>query len=55
MTRRPSMTAWLLHASLALVALVALLPFLWMLLLSLQGASTSLSAPRLRWPWPPTS
>lgn len=54
MTRRPSMTAWLLHASLALVALVALLPFLWMLLLSLQGASTSLSAPRLRWPWPPT-
>ena len=51
MKRRLSATAFLLHVSLSVVALAALLPFAWMLLLSVLDAPDSQAAPSLHWPW----
>lgn len=52
MKGRLSVAAFLLHVSLAMAALAALLPFVWMLLLSVQNTPISQAAPSLRWPWP---
>jgi len=51
MKRRLSAAAFLLHGSLSIVALAALLPFAWMLLLSVLDAPDSQAAPSLHWPW----
>ncbi|MFZ1405116.1 MAG: carbohydrate ABC transporter permease [Anaerolineae bacterium] len=50
--KRRSVGTFLLHAGLTLAGLSAIFPFLWMLLLSLQETSLTLTAPALRWPWP---
>ena len=50
--KRRSVGTFLLHVGLTLAGLSAIFPFLWMLLLSLQETSLTLTAPALRWPWP---
>ncbi len=44
----------LLHGGLLLAAFIALLPFGWMLVISLQPSGQPLLAPNLEWSWSPT-
>lgn len=54
MKRRLSAAQFLLHASLSVAAIAAILPFAWVLLLSVLDAPDSQAAPSLHWPWPLT-
>lgn len=54
MKRRLSAARFLLHASLSVAAIAAILPFAWVLLLSVLDAPDSQAAPSLHWPWPLT-